>query len=90
MVNGATGTAGATVVDAPVSFPAALAVPYAAVDVVIREIGGAAAGKTLVDASNALTPDFQLALGFTTSAAEELQKKAPSARVVKAFNTIFA
>lgn len=67
-----------------------LAVPYAAVDEVIREMGGAAAGKTLVDASNALTPDFHLALGFTTSAAEELQKKAPSAKVVKAFNTVFA
>jgi len=67
-----------------------LAVPYPAIDQVIREIGDAAAGKTLVDASNALTPDFQLALGFTTSAAEELQKKAPSAKVVKAFNTVFA
>jgi len=65
-------------------------VPYPAIDQVIREIGDAAAGKTLVDASNALTPDFQLALGFTTSAAEELQKKAPSAKVVKAFNTVFA
>ena len=67
-----------------------LAMPYAAVDEVIREMGGAAAGKILVDASNALTPDFHLALGFTTSAAEELQKKAPSAKVVKAFNTVFA
>jgi hypothetical protein len=67
-----------------------LAVPYPAIDEVIRKIGDAAAGKTLVDASNALTPDFQLALGFTTSAAEELQKKAPSAKVVKAFNTVFA
>ena len=67
-----------------------LAVPYPAVDEVIREMGDATAGKILVDASNALTPDFQLAIGFTTSAAEELQKKAPSAKVVKAFNTVFA
>ncbi len=67
-----------------------LAVPYPAIDEVIREMGDAAAGTTLVDASNPLTPDFQLALGFTTSAAEELQKKAPSAKVVKAFNTVFA
>jgi 8-hydroxy-5-deazaflavin:NADPH oxidoreductase len=67
-----------------------LAVPYPAIDETIREMGDATAGKTLVDASNALTPDFQLALGFTTSAAEELQKKAPAAKVIKAFNTVFA
>ena len=67
-----------------------LAVPYPAIDQVILEIGDAAADKTLVDASNALTADFQLALGFTTSAAEELQNKAPSTKVVKAFNTVFA
>ncbi len=67
-----------------------LAVPYPAIDEVLREMGDAIAGKTLVDATNALTPDFQLALGFTTSAGEELQKKARSAKVVKAFNTVFA
>src|SRR5207302_1590409 len=32
----------------------------------------------------------QLAVGYTTSAAEEAQKKAPGAKVVKAFNTVFA
>ena len=59
-------------------------------DDVLRGIGDAANGKTLVDATNPLTQDFQLALGFTTSAAEELQKKLPNAKIVKAFNTIFA
>jgi len=39
---------------------------------------------------NALTPDYQLALGCTASGAEELQKKAPQAKVVKAFNAVFA
>lgn len=67
-----------------------LAVPYAAVDEVIQELGDAANGKTVVDATNPLTPDFQLAVGFTTSAAEELQRKLPEARVVKAFNSVFA
>jgi predicted dinucleotide-binding enzyme len=53
-------------------------------------LGDGVIGKTLVDATNALTPDFQLALGYSTSGAEELQKKAPRAKVVKAFNTLFA
>lgn len=67
-----------------------LAVPYPAVDDAIREMGDAINGKPLIDATNALTPDYRLALGFTTSGAEELQKKVPTAKVVKAFNTVFA
>jgi predicted dinucleotide-binding enzyme len=42
-----------------------------------------------VDVTNALTPQFSMAAGFTTSGAEELQKTLPGARVVKAFNTTF-
>jgi predicted dinucleotide-binding enzyme len=67
-----------------------LAVPFRAVPEVARELGTAADGKTVVDVTNALTPDFQLAIGFTTSGAEELQKVLPRANVVKAFNTVFA
>ena len=67
-----------------------LAVPYGALDDALGELGDGVSGKTLVDVTNAITPDFQLALGFTTSGAEELQKKAPRAKVVKAFNTVFA
>lgn len=67
-----------------------LAVPFTAVDDVVKKLGNSINGKILVDATNALTPEFQLALGFTTSGAEELQKKAPQAKVVKAFNTVFA
>jgi len=67
-----------------------LAVPFAQVDAAVGELGDAANGKPVVDVTNALTKEMQLAVGYTTSGAEELQKKLPSARVVKAFNTVFA
>ncbi len=67
-----------------------LAVPFGAVDAVIAEIGSAVGGKIVVDATNALNQQRQLAVGFTTSGAEELQKKLARAAVVKAFNTVFA
>jgi predicted dinucleotide-binding enzyme len=69
---------------------AMLAVPFTAIDSVIKAIGDSVGGKTLVDITNALSADMQWALGFTTSGAEELQRKVPKARVVKAFNTVFA
>jgi hypothetical protein len=67
-----------------------LAVPFGAIDDVVRGAGEALAGKTVVDVTNALDASMNLAVGFTTSGAEELQKKLPKARVVKAFNTVFA
>ena len=67
-----------------------VAVPYGAVEDVVRTAGDALEGKTVVDVTNALDNQMNLALGFTTSGAEELQKKLPKARVVKAFNTVFA
>ena len=68
-----------------------LAVPFAEVGNVAGQLGIAASGKIVVDATNALSPTMELAVDTsTTSGAEELQKKLPEARVVKAFNTTFA
>jgi predicted dinucleotide-binding enzyme len=67
-----------------------LAVPYESVPEAAKAIGSAADGKILLDVTNAIGDNMNLAIGFSTSAAEELQKKLPKARVVKAFNTVFA
>lgn len=67
-----------------------LAIPFGAIDDALKVMGDAIHGKVLLDVTNALTAEYGLALGCTTSGAEELQKKAPKAKVVKAFNTIFA
>lgn len=43
--------------------------------------------KTVIDVSNWFTPDHSgLKLGFSTSAAEEIQKRVPKSHVIKAFN----
>lgn len=67
-----------------------LALPHQAVAAVLAEAGDLT-GKVLIDVSNPVSEDFKdLVVGLTTSAAEQTQAAAPTARVVKAFNTIFA
>lgn len=64
-----------------------LALPYDAVAGLEADF----AGKIVVDATNPVTADFSgLQLGHETSAAEEIAKALKGARVVKAFNTVFA
>ncbi len=66
-----------------------LALPYAAALEEAAKLD--LAGKVVVDMSNPITADFSgLTIGHSTSAAEEIAKVAKGARVVKAFNTIFA
>ena len=67
-----------------------LAVPWGAHVQIAETAGDAFDGKTVVDVSNIMTPSLELAIGFTTSGSEELQKIIPKAKVVKAFNTVFA
>lgn len=67
-----------------------LAMPFGAIDDVVKNAGDALAGKTVVDVTNPLDATMGLAVGFNTSAAEALQLKVPTAHVVKAFNTVFA
>lgn len=52
---------------------------------------GSLDGRVVVDITNPLTDDFMgLTIGHDTSAAEEIAKALPGAKVVKAFNTILA
>ena len=68
-----------------------LAVPFVgAVDEVTGEIRDRVAGKTVIDVTNPMKPDFSGLATEGSSAAEEFQKRLPEANVVKAFNTIFA
>jgi len=66
------------------------AFPFESLNDVISK-GGSFKNKIVIDLINPLTPDIKgLLLGFSTSASEEIEKRIPDAKVVKAFNTISA
>lgn len=68
-----------------------LAVPFGERQNAIRAMGDGLRGKVLVDVTNALTDEHDLAVEPTRgSGAEEVASWAEGARVVKAFNTVFA
>jgi len=67
-----------------------LAVKYGDSAVALKAAGDLT-NKVIIDISNPITADYKgLTIGHSTSAAEEIQKLASNAKVVKAFNTIFA
>lgn len=67
-----------------------LAVPYQAAEEVATDLAPVIEGHTVVDVTNPLKPDLSDLAVDGTSAAEEIQRRLPGARVVKAFNTLLA
>lgn len=70
-----------------------LAVPYGTALALAEdpEVRAALLGKTVIDITNPLAPDYMsLTVGHTSSAGEEIARRLSGSKVVKAFNTIFA
>lgn len=73
--------------DADVVF---LAVPFQTVPSLLDELGETLNGKIVVDVTNRRDPANPGATLDGSSVAEQIQARVPGARVVKAFNTVFA
>ena len=67
-----------------------LAVPFGVLESVTKDIAGHVADKLVIDVTNPLKDDLSGLATDGTSGAELVQKQLPGARVVKAFNTVFA
>jgi predicted dinucleotide-binding enzyme len=68
-----------------------LALPFDEIGNALEPAREHLAGKTLVDATNPISPDHRaLVIGHMHSGAEEIASKFPTAKVVKAFNAVFA
>jgi len=68
-----------------------LAVPFvAAGEAVAADIAPLVEGKVVIDATNPLAVDYQGLATGTISGAETFQQQLPKAKVVKAFNSLFA
>ncbi|MCB9525242.1 MAG: NAD(P)-binding domain-containing protein [Myxococcales bacterium] len=83
----AAGAGAASVADAvAASDGAILATPWGAAQAALAAAGDFA-GKLLIDATNPIGPGLTLTHGHTDSGAEQVQRWAPTAKVVKAFNS---
>ncbi len=67
-----------------------VAVPYAKLGEVFRDLGSSVDGKVVIDATNHVNTQNPGEVLGATSNAEEIQKRHPKVRVVKAFNYAFA
>lgn len=68
-----------------------LTLPFGEIEPTLAPFQSTLAGSILVDVTNPITPDHRgLTIGHTDSGAETLARAFPGAKVVKAFNAIFA